>query len=54
MVTLHGDVVAGEGSIIRNGAYIIGPVVIGKNLISVPIVLSGHFIGNNVHRAMVK
>jgi len=29
--TLKGDVAVGEGTIIRNGAYIIGPVVIGKN-----------------------
>ncbi len=29
--TLKGGVVVGEGTVIRNGAYIIGPVVIGKN-----------------------
>lgn len=29
--TLKGDVAVGEGTIIRNGAYITGPVVIGKN-----------------------
>lgn len=29
--TLKGNVAVGEGTIIRNGAYIIGPVVIGKN-----------------------
>jgi bifunctional UDP-N-acetylglucosamine pyrophosphorylase/glucosamine-1-phosphate N-acetyltransferase len=29
--TLKGEVVVGEGTVIRNGAYIIGPVVIGKN-----------------------
>lgn len=29
--TLKGNVSVGEGTIIRNGAYIIGPVVIGKN-----------------------
>jgi bifunctional UDP-N-acetylglucosamine pyrophosphorylase/glucosamine-1-phosphate N-acetyltransferase len=29
--TLQGEVVVGEGTVIRNGAYIIGPVVIGKN-----------------------
>ncbi|ATU09261.1 bifunctional sugar-1-phosphate nucleotidylyltransferase/acetyltransferase [Methanohalophilus portucalensis] len=29
--TLKGEVVLGEGTIIRNGAYIIGPVIIGKN-----------------------
>ncbi|MCG7851426.1 MAG: NTP transferase domain-containing protein, partial [Methanosarcinaceae archaeon] len=29
--TLVGEVVAGEGTLIRNGAYIMGPVVIGRN-----------------------
>ncbi|PQV42149.1 bifunctional UDP-N-acetylglucosamine pyrophosphorylase/glucosamine-1-phosphate N-acetyltransferase [Methanohalophilus euhalobius] len=29
--TLQGEVVVGEDTVIRNGAYIIGPVVIGKN-----------------------
>ncbi|MCK5316508.1 MAG: NTP transferase domain-containing protein, partial [Anaerolineales bacterium] len=29
--TLKGNVSVGEGTIIRNGAYIIGPVVVGKN-----------------------
>lgn len=29
--TLKGNVAVGEGTIIRNGAYIMGPVVIGKN-----------------------
>ncbi|MFW5987208.1 MAG: bifunctional sugar-1-phosphate nucleotidylyltransferase/acetyltransferase [Methanohalophilus sp.] len=29
--TLKGEVVVGEGTVIRNGAYIIGPVIIGKN-----------------------
>ncbi len=29
--TLKGNVAVGEGTIIRNGAYIIGPVAIGKN-----------------------
>ncbi|MDY6964767.1 MAG: bifunctional sugar-1-phosphate nucleotidylyltransferase/acetyltransferase [Halobacteriota archaeon] len=29
--TIHGDVVIGDGTIVRNGAYIIGPVVIGEN-----------------------
>ncbi len=29
--TLHGDVSVGKGTVIRNGAYITGPVVIGKN-----------------------
>jgi bifunctional UDP-N-acetylglucosamine pyrophosphorylase/glucosamine-1-phosphate N-acetyltransferase len=28
--TIHGPVIVGEGSIIRNGSYLIGPVVIGK------------------------
>ncbi|VVB86729.1 Bifunctional protein GlmU [uncultured archaeon] len=29
--TLNGNVAVGEGTIIRNGAYIEGPVIIGKN-----------------------
>ncbi len=29
--TLQGNVAAGEGTIIRNGAYITGPVIIGRN-----------------------
>jgi UDP-N-acetylglucosamine diphosphorylase/glucosamine-1-phosphate N-acetyltransferase len=29
--TLHGNVSVGKGTVIRNGAYITGPVVIGKN-----------------------
>ncbi|MBC7096625.1 MAG: NTP transferase domain-containing protein [Methanobacteriales archaeon] len=30
-VTIHGPIILGEGSIIRSGTYIIGPVYIGKN-----------------------
>lgn len=30
-VTLRGEVFIGEGTIVRNGSYIVGPVVIGKN-----------------------
>lgn len=29
--TLKGNVSVGEGTIVRNGAYIVGPVIIGKN-----------------------
>jgi UDP-N-acetylglucosamine diphosphorylase/glucosamine-1-phosphate N-acetyltransferase len=31
LATLKGSVSVGEGTIIRNGAYIVGPVIIGKN-----------------------
>ncbi|MCZ7380482.1 MAG: sugar phosphate nucleotidyltransferase [Candidatus Methanoperedens sp.] len=31
LATLKGNVSVGEGTIIRNGAYIVGPVIIGKN-----------------------
>lgn len=30
-VTIHGPIILGEGSIIRSGTYIIGPIYIGKN-----------------------
>ena len=30
-VTIHGKVSIGKGTIVRNGAYLIGPVTIGKN-----------------------
>lgn len=51
MATLHGDVVIGEGTIVRNGAYIIGPVVIGKNCDIGPncFIRPSTSIGNNVH-----
>ncbi|MCD4703469.1 MAG: NTP transferase domain-containing protein [Methanosarcinaceae archaeon] len=49
--TIIGDVVVGEGSIIRNGAYIIGPVVIGKNCDIGPncFIRPSTAIGNDVH-----
>ena len=31
LATLKGSVSVGEGTIIRNGSYIVGPVIIGKN-----------------------
>ncbi len=31
LATLKGNVSVGEGTIIRNGSYIVGPVIIGKN-----------------------
>ncbi len=31
LATLKGSVSVGEGTVIRNGAYIVGPVIIGKN-----------------------
>jgi UDP-N-acetylglucosamine diphosphorylase/glucosamine-1-phosphate N-acetyltransferase len=51
LATLHGDVVIGEGTIVRSGAYIIGPVVIGKNCDIGPncFIRSSTSIGNNVH-----
>lgn len=49
--TLKGPVQIGEGSIIRNGAYIIGPVVIGENCDIGPncFIRASTSIGNNVH-----
>ena len=35
-VTIHGEVFVDEGTIIRRGAYIVGPVMIGKNCIIGP------------------
>ncbi|MBC7084914.1 MAG: NTP transferase domain-containing protein [Methanomethylovorans sp.] len=51
LATLHGDVVIGEGTIVRNGAYIIGPVVIGKNCDIGPncFIRPSTSVGNNVH-----
>ncbi len=31
LATLKGEVSVGKGTIVRNGAYIVGPVVIGEN-----------------------
>jgi bifunctional UDP-N-acetylglucosamine pyrophosphorylase/glucosamine-1-phosphate N-acetyltransferase len=49
--TLRGEVRVGEGTIIRNGAYIIGPVVIGKNCDIGPncFIRPSTAIGDNVH-----
>lgn len=48
--TLKGHVSVGEGSIIRNGAYIVGPVIIGKNCDIGPncYIRPGTSIGDNV------
>jgi UDP-N-acetylglucosamine diphosphorylase/glucosamine-1-phosphate N-acetyltransferase len=48
--TLIGEVIAGEGTLIRNGAYIIGPVVIGSNCDIGPncFIRPSTSIGNNV------
>ncbi|WP_406656814.1 bifunctional sugar-1-phosphate nucleotidylyltransferase/acetyltransferase [Methanolobus sp. ZRKC2] len=49
--TLHGEVYVGKDTIIRNGAYIVGPVVIGDNCDIGPncFIRSSTAIGNNVH-----
>lgn len=49
--TLHGNVQIGDGSIIRNGAYIIGPAIIGNNCDIGPncFIRPSTTIGNNVH-----
>ncbi|RZN36591.1 MAG: glucose-1-phosphate thymidylyltransferase [Methanosarcinales archaeon] len=49
--TLKGEVVIGENSIIRNGAYITGPVIIGNNCDIGPncYIRPGTTVGNNVH-----
>ncbi|MBP2031077.1 bifunctional UDP-N-acetylglucosamine pyrophosphorylase/glucosamine-1-phosphate N-acetyltransferase [Methanohalophilus levihalophilus] len=49
--TLQGEVVVGEGTTVRNGAYIIGPVVIGKNCDIGPncFIRPGTAIGDDVH-----
>ncbi|MEL4305694.1 bifunctional sugar-1-phosphate nucleotidylyltransferase/acetyltransferase [Methanococcoides sp. LMO-2] len=49
--TLIGDVSVGEGTLIRNGAYIIGPVVIGKDCDIGPncFIRPSTTIGNEVH-----
>ncbi len=49
--TLIGNVVVGEGSIIRNGAYIVGPVMIGNNCDIGPncFIRPSTTIGNDVH-----
>lgn len=49
--TLHGEVTVGRGTIIRNGSYIIGPVVIGDDCDIGPncFIRAATAIGNNVH-----
>jgi bifunctional UDP-N-acetylglucosamine pyrophosphorylase/glucosamine-1-phosphate N-acetyltransferase len=49
--TLIGNVSVGEGTLIRNGAYIIGPVVIGKDCDIGPncFIRPSTTIGNDVH-----
>lgn len=49
--TLHGEVTVGRGTIIRNGSYIIGPVVIGEDCDIGPncFIRASTAIGNNVH-----
>lgn len=49
--TLKGDVSVGKGTIIRNGSYIIGPVVIGENCDIGPncFIRPSTSIGDNVH-----
>ena len=51
LVTLKGNVSVGEGTIIRNGSYIVGPVIIGNNCDIGPncYIRHGTNIGNNVH-----
>ncbi|NJD75880.1 MAG: glucose-1-phosphate thymidylyltransferase [Candidatus Methanoperedens sp.] len=48
--TLQGNVAAGKGTIVRNGAYITGPVIIGNNCDIGPncYIRPGTSIGNNV------
>ncbi|WP_407355879.1 bifunctional sugar-1-phosphate nucleotidylyltransferase/acetyltransferase [Methanolobus sp. WCC5] len=49
--TLHGTVTVGRNSIVRNGAYIIGPVIIGDDCDIGPncFIRASTAIGNNVH-----
>ncbi len=48
--TMKGSVSVGEGTVIRNGAYIVGPVIIGKNCDIGPncYIRAGTSIGDNV------
>lgn len=48
---INGNIIIGEGSIIRSGSYIIGPVVIGKNCIIGPNCFIRPYtsIGDNCH-----
>lgn len=49
-VTIKGNVLIGENSVIRGGCYIVGPVVIGKNCNIGPntVILPSTSIGDNV------
>jgi UDP-N-acetylglucosamine diphosphorylase/glucosamine-1-phosphate N-acetyltransferase len=49
--TLNNEVIIGKGSIVRNGAYIVGPVVIGENCDIGPncFIRASTTIGNDVH-----
>lgn len=48
--TMKGSVSVGEGTVIRNGSYIVGPVIIGKNCDIGPncYIRAGTSIGDNV------
>jgi UDP-N-acetylglucosamine diphosphorylase / glucose-1-phosphate thymidylyltransferase / UDP-N-acetylgalactosamine diphosphorylase / glucosamine-1-phosphate N-acetyltransferase / galactosamine-1-phosphate N-acetyltransferase len=48
---IKGDVLIGEGTVIRAGVYIVGPVVIGKDCLIGPNCFIRPFsaVGNNVH-----
>ncbi|MDD5473294.1 MAG: sugar phosphate nucleotidyltransferase [Candidatus Methanoperedens sp.] len=50
LATLKGSVSVGEGTVIRNGSYIVGPVIIGKNCDIGPncYIRAGTSIGDNV------
>lgn len=50
LATLKGNVSIGEGTIVRNGSYIVGPVVIGKNCDIGPncYIRAGTSIGDDV------
>lgn len=50
LATLKGNVSVGEGTLIRNGAYIVGPAIIGKNCDIGPncYIRSSTSIGDNV------
>jgi bifunctional UDP-N-acetylglucosamine pyrophosphorylase/glucosamine-1-phosphate N-acetyltransferase len=50
LATLKGSVSVGEGTIIKNGSYIVGPVIIGKNCDIGPncYIRPGTSIGDNV------
>ncbi len=51
LATLKGEVSVGKGTIVRNGAYIVGPVTIGEDCDIGPncFIRASTSIGNNVH-----